>query len=404
MTTAITEYSPIEAGLADLRSRYAGVAWDLRTVAGNDAARKARKELVTLRTTLEDKRKAIKAPLLAQAKRVDDEAKRITGELLEIERPIDEQIKADESRREAERQAKIEAERRRMADIRARIEAITAKVTSALRLRKSVFANAVLAELSAVEIDADEFAEFADEAKRTLAEGIKSVRAHVAGLQEAEAEAARLAAERAELERQKAEEAARRAEQERIDREAREAEERRVAAERAALERERQEQERAQREAREAEEARLRAIREAQEAEARAERERIEAAARAEREKLDAQAAEIARQREEVERREREQREREQAAEAARIADEAAKARAAEIAAAPKPAKSTRPSDDQIIEALALHFRVHESKVIEWLLDVDLQAASERMVALLTGDPPVAVEDAHADHTEATES
>lgn len=47
--------------------------------------------------------------------------------------------------------------------------------------------------------------------------------------------------------------------------------------------------------------------------------------------------------------------------------------------AAAAPAAPTRPTDDQIIEVLALHFRVHESKVIEWLLDVDLPAASERM-------------------------
>ncbi len=40
-----------------------------------------------------------------------------------------------------------------------------------------------------------------------------------------------------------------------------------------------------------------------------------------------------------------------------------------------------RPTDDQIIEALALHFRVHESKVIEWLLAIDLNAATERMCA-----------------------
>ncbi len=40
---------------------------------------------------------------------------------------------------------------------------------------------------------------------------------------------------------------------------------------------------------------------------------------------------------------------------------------------------ASRPSDDEIIETLSLHFRVHESKVIEWLLDVDLHAASERM-------------------------
>ncbi len=40
-----------------------------------------------------------------------------------------------------------------------------------------------------------------------------------------------------------------------------------------------------------------------------------------------------------------------------------------------------RPTDAAIIGALSLHFRVHESKVIEWLLQVDLKAASERMLA-----------------------
>lgn len=44
-----------------------------------------------------------------------------------------------------------------------------------------------------------------------------------------------------------------------------------------------------------------------------------------------------------------------------------------------KPAARSRPTDDQIIEVLALHFRTHESKVIEWLLDIDLDAASNRM-------------------------
>lgn len=39
----------------------------------------------------------------------------------------------------------------------------------------------------------------------------------------------------------------------------------------------------------------------------------------------------------------------------------------------------TRPTDDDIIDVLALHYRVHESKVIEWLLAMNLTAASERM-------------------------
>lgn len=40
--------------------------------------------------------------------------------------------------------------------------------------------------------------------------------------------------------------------------------------------------------------------------------------------------------------------------------------------------KPNRPTDDQIIDALALHFRVHEMKVVEWLMGMDLEAASKR--------------------------
>lgn len=54
------------------------------------------------------------------------------------------------------------------------------------------------------------------------------------------------------------------------------------------------------------------------------------------------------------------------------------------VPTAPKPAvkltaHGIRPADDAIIGLLALHYRVHESKVIEWLLMMDLTAASERM-------------------------
>ena len=43
----------------------------------------------------------------------------------------------------------------------------------------------------------------------------------------------------------------------------------------------------------------------------------------------------------------------------------------------------SRPSDAEIVEALALHFRAHESKVIEWLLDMDLEAESNKLAANL---------------------
>ena len=46
-----------------------------------------------------------------------------------------------------------------------------------------------------------------------------------------------------------------------------------------------------------------------------------------------------------------------------------------EILAAPNIGTVTsksRPTDGEIIGVLALHYRVHESEVVEWLLDMDL--------------------------------
>ncbi len=129
---------------------------------------------------------------------------------------------------------------------------------------------------------------------------------------------------------------------------------------------------------------------------------KAEAAAEAAREKIrreeQAKAEAEARARADAERREREQAEAAARAEQARIAAEKMAATLAEVAppaavevapqappattqvaaAKPTPAKATRPTDDQIIEALALHFRAHEMKVIEWLHEIDLVAASKK--------------------------
>jgi len=40
-----------------------------------------------------------------------------------------------------------------------------------------------------------------------------------------------------------------------------------------------------------------------------------------------------------------------------------------------------RPSDQHIIDTLAMRYNVHESKVVEWLLEMDLEAASEKLVS-----------------------
>ena len=305
VVTEIAEYSQTAAALSDLRHRFLGVAFNVSTTKGMDEAKKARQEVKGYRTALENKRKEIKAPALERCRLIDDEAKTITAALLEIEEPIDQQIKAEEARKEAEKAAKAEAERQRVAAIRTQIDTI--KNHAAFAVGKS--ADAILKILSGVEgfEIGEDFQEFKPEAEQAKAETLDKIKAlHEAQVQH-ESEQARIAAERAELTRLRAEAEARereaaaaRAEQERKDREARAEQERKDREAREAVEREQSAKLAAERAAHEAE---LRKQREAQEAELKAQREaqaKADAEARAAREaeekRLAAERAEIARQ------------------------------------------------------------------------------------------------------------
>lgn len=305
VVTEIAEYSQTAAALSDLRHRYLGIAFNVSTTKGMDEAKKARQEVKGYRTALENKRKEIKAPALERCRLIDDEAKTITAALLEIEEPIDQQIKAEEARKEAEKAAKVEAERQRVAAIRVQIEAI--KNHAGFAVGKS--ADAILKILSGVEgfEIGEDFQEFKPDAEQAKAETLDKLKTLHTAQVEHEAEQARIAAERAELAKLRAEAEARereaaaaRAEQERKDREARAEQERKDREAREAVEREQAAKLAAERAAHEAE---LKKQREAQEAELKAQREaqaKAEAEARAIREaeekRLAAERAEIARQ------------------------------------------------------------------------------------------------------------
>lgn len=124
MTTAITEYSPIEAVLADLTARHQGVVFDVTQPTGMKAAKAAAKDIAQYRIALEKKRVELKADVLERGRLLDGEAKRISTQLAAIEDPIVAQIKAEERREEEARQAAIRAEQERLeAEARAKKEA-----------------------------------------------------------------------------------------------------------------------------------------------------------------------------------------------------------------------------------------------------------------------------------------
>lgn len=325
---ALIEFDRVSAGIAALSEQYAGVIYDVQTPAGLADAKAARATIRAPRYEVERVRKDAKAPLLALGRELDAEAARITAALLKLEGPIDEQIKAEEARREAEKQAAIAAELARVTEIQSRIAVIRGWPTQYAGKPSALVAQQ-LATAEQYRVGTDLFEEFTDEAERARLASVVALRdLHTAALA-AEEEARRIEAERAELERLRAEQAAREAE--------------------------------------------ARAVREEEERQARANREREEREAA---ERRAAEEAELRRQREEIERERRAEAER-IAAEDARIRAErealAAERAAAEAAAVPEPVVEAvaeirrRPTIREIIDLLARHYDAPPAEVISWL-------------------------------------
>jgi colicin import membrane protein len=270
MATEIVEYSPTEQALADLRSRFTGVVFDVATTKGMAEAKTARAELRKYRVALESKRVEIKAPALERCRLIDTEAKRITAELAAMEEPIDQTIKREERRKELERAEREQAERE-ATDVRNRkfdeIKALPLRAVDAS-------ADAIVALIE--EAQGREFAdfepEFRDAAKFALGLSVLSLKAALDKRRDEDAKSEQIRKDLAELELLRAEQSRVREESDRLAA----AERDRAAAEARRLEdlarAEREATERAAREARDIEQARIDAER--------AERRRIEDAER----------------------------------------------------------------------------------------------------------------------------
>lgn len=308
----VAAFDKIAAGIAAIEKMHpSNLAIDVTNAAGMRQAIAGRAAWRDPRIAVEKARKAAKAPVLDLGRQIDAFASGLELALRAGESNYDDQIKAEESRKEAERAAKAEAERVRVAahqdrinnDIRAAVGGAVGRVSGGITL--------IILDIEAIVIDAS-FEEFQGQAQLAKDETLDKLREmHAAAVAheaeqarikaEQEAEAARIAAERAELARLRAESEARereaaaaRAEQERKDREARAAAEREQAA---ALAAERAAQAEELRKQREAQDAELKAQRDAQ---AKAEAEAAEAR-RVEESRIAAERKEIERQRAEQE-------------------------------------------------------------------------------------------------------
>lgn len=351
-------FEPFAKRLADAKTLAEAATFDVTTTAGMAVAVKHRATFRDIRVASEKARKERKAPILEIGKLLDSRQKEIEAEIEPYESRFDDAIKAEEARKEAEKQAKAAAEKARVVDIRKRIAEIQA-IPAMLVGKQSETIAAAIESLETVAVTLDDFSEFSGEAEMVKIAAVAKLGEMLTAQLAAEAEAKRLQQEREELARLRAE-----------------AEEReRVAAV------ERAEQERVARAAREAEEEKLRQQREAHEAELRRQREAEEVKLAEQRTELARQQAEIDRQRAEAERIERERQAAIEAeARAKREADEAAaraeseKREAALRAEAIEKARRIRedfelngPHASEMIEVLAAHYQVEQETVLQWI-------------------------------------
>jgi hypothetical protein len=215
---------------------------------GREEAHRAGMVLKTARVTIQKRGKEAREDATAFSKAVIAEEK----SLIDIIEPEESRIiglrDAWDEKIAAERRAKIEAEHQRVELIREHISDIRA--IPSRYLGKSASAIEIgLADVAALEIDEDRFAEFCEEAAkarhaimgelREMLETQTAAEAEAARLKaEQEAEAARLKEEREELDRLRAEAEQRRQEDERKAAETRAAQEAQLKAEREQQERE----------------------------------------------------------------------------------------------------------------------------------------------------------------------
>lgn len=230
VSEAMNEFDKLSAGLDALAKHYpVDLVYDVSTGAGMQEAKDHRAAWREPRLTVERLRKQAKAPVIALGKNIDARAAWLTEQLLIGETPIDQQIKVEEARKEAEKQARVMAELERVQKIEDAIGEIHMDVMVAAG-KPSATILATLEALRTQMLDPLVFQDRMPQADAARAAGVAKLEiAYKAKLHDEE-EAARLTAERAELAELRAAAAAQKVK----DAEAAKIEQARIAAEQAA--------------------------------------------------------------------------------------------------------------------------------------------------------------------------
>ena len=200
VSDVLTEFDRVSDGLEALATKYpVDLVFDVTTGAGMAEAKEHRAAWRDPRQAVERLRKQAKAPVLALGKSIDARAEWLTAQLLIGETPIDEQIKAEEARKEADKQARINAEFGRVQAIQDAIGEIHMQAMAAAGKASEVIFAASL-HLAAMELDPLVFQEQIPQAEAARTAAIAKLEVAYKAALHSEAVTAKAAADRAELE------------------------------------------------------------------------------------------------------------------------------------------------------------------------------------------------------------
>jgi len=161
--TPPVKYSVTDANIQELKEKYSGLT--ANTNGGYQEVKEALREVVSLRTSTEKARKAFKKDALEYGRRIDDEAKRVTALLLEVEEPLKaekQKVDNEKARIKAEKEA---VEAKRVADIRDKIQSIMLLADGCVNDTSLESLQEKYSKAECLVVDETEYEEFTEEAK-----------------------------------------------------------------------------------------------------------------------------------------------------------------------------------------------------------------------------------------------
>lgn len=203
LVVSLTAFDPIKVGIAELKRRYAGVAFDVSTPKKLAEVRKDRTDVRKIKANIEKVRVAEKDFYLRAGQQIDAFAKTIVDEIDPIFKTLDDQIKAEETRKaEAAKANEV-----RLARIQGLIDVIRQAPAENFVSSIEELAQAI-DDTKAIEISASVYAELQDAAEAVRRNVLAKLESMHSSAVARKAESEALEAQRIENARVAAEQAA----------------------------------------------------------------------------------------------------------------------------------------------------------------------------------------------------